>query len=293
MSRIYLDEPIDEQYLGAIVALGNFDGVHLGHQAVIGEAVRWARSIACPCVVATFDPHPVRYFSPDADPFHLTTLDQRQELLEALGADAMLIFRFNEQLATIHADRWVERVIAHRLAARGVVTGEDFNFGKARSGNAAMLKALGGRFGISARTVAAVHESGLPVSSSRIRQAIQDGDCTTATRLLTRPYAIRGRTNPSNNSTSHQAIAIQKIELSNYQRLLAGQYSISAVVGNRRIYQGIADFNPLPTLPTSHDEIELFLHDFPESALGEEIEVRFHTHLETSDLLGGRSTRMK
>ena len=195
MSRIYLDEPIDEQYLGAIVALGNFDGVHLGHQAVIGEAVRWARSIACPCVVATFDPHPVRYFSPDADPFHLTTLDQRQELLEALGADAMLIFRFNEQLATIHADRWVERVIAHRLAARGVVTGEDFNFGKARSGNAAMLKALGGRFGISARTVAAVHESGLPVSSSRIRQAIQDGDCTTATQLLTRPYAIRGRQN--------------------------------------------------------------------------------------------------
>lgn len=274
MKRIYLDEPIAEQYLGAILALGNFDGFHLGHQAVVGEAVRWARSTGAPCIVATFDPHPVRYFSPGIEPFHLTTLDQRQELLEAAGADAMLIFRFNERMASVPADNWVERVVARRLAARGVVTGKDFNFGKDRGGDITLLNMLGRQLGIAVRSISAVYDQGVRVSSSRIRKAIQSGDCPTATRLLTRPYTLRGRTRSCDRSSHTLGIRTTKIELGSYMRPLPGKYVASVAFGNTRIFPGIADFPPQSATPSGHDEFTLFLRDFPGSLLGEEVDIR-------------------
>ena len=103
MIRISNREPIPASLRGAIVALGNFDGFHRGHQAVVGEALAWAAAEGRPCIVATFDPHPVRFFKPDAEPFRLTTLDQRQELFAAAGADAMLVFHFDAAMAAMPA----------------------------------------------------------------------------------------------------------------------------------------------------------------------------------------------
>ena len=114
---------------GAVIALGNFDGFHLGHQAVVGEAVRWARAAGRPAIVATFDPHPVRYFKPGSAPFRLTTLDQREELFAKAGADAMLVFSFDAAFAAITAQGFVEDLLARHLGAAGVVTGLDFTFG--------------------------------------------------------------------------------------------------------------------------------------------------------------------
>ncbi|MBA4355911.1 MAG: bifunctional riboflavin kinase/FMN adenylyltransferase, partial [Novosphingobium sp.] len=164
-------EPVPDALRGGIVALGNFDGFHLGHQAVVAEAIAWARAEGRPAIVATFDPHPVRHFTPDTPPFRLTTLDQRQELFGAAGADAMLVIHFDAALAGMTAGDWIEKGLVGHLGAAGVVTGDDFTFGKARSGNPQVLVEHGGKLGLRAKAVGAVTLAGEVVSSSGIRHA--------------------------------------------------------------------------------------------------------------------------
>ena len=175
MIRLDSLQPVPDTMRGGIVALGNFDGFHLGHQAVVGEAIGWARAEGRPAIVATFDPHPVRHFAPQTPPFRLTTLDQRQELFGAAGADAMLVFHFGADVAGMTALEWIEQGLVGHLGAVGVVTGEDFTFGKGRSGNAQVLREEGPRFGLRARAVGPVTLEGEVVSSSRIREALKAG----------------------------------------------------------------------------------------------------------------------
>ncbi len=143
MQRVDGAGPIPAHLAGGIVALGNFDGFHLGHQAVVGAAVARARAEGWPALVATFDPHPIRYFRPDAAPFRLTTLDQRERLFAAAGVDAMVVFRFDEELAALSAQDFVQARLLAALRVGGVVTGEDFTFGRARSGDVTSLRAWG------------------------------------------------------------------------------------------------------------------------------------------------------
>ena len=146
MIRLDHREPLPDHLRGAILALGNFDGFHLGHQAVVGAALDWARAERRPCIIATFDPHPVRHFNPDAEPFRLTSLDQRQELFAAAGTDAMLVFHFDAAMAAMPAEQWIEEVLAGQIGAAGVVTGEDFTFGKGRGGSPAVLNRHGAQY---------------------------------------------------------------------------------------------------------------------------------------------------
>ena len=185
-------EAMPEALRGAVIALGNFDGFHAGHQAVAKAALDWAKAEGRPAIVATFDPHPVRYFAPNAPPFRLTTLDQRQDLFAAAGADAMLVFQFDRTLAETTAEQFAGELLAQRLGVFAVVTGEDFTFGKGRTGNVAVLADLAAQNGMTARAIGPVAEHGEVVSSSRIRDALKAGDCAGAADLLTRPFAIRG-----------------------------------------------------------------------------------------------------
>ena len=190
MQRLTLDLPIPDDLRGGVVALGNFDGFHLGHQAVLGRAVQRGAHERRPVMVATFDPHPVRHFKPDLPPFRLTTLDQRQRLFAAAGADAMLVFDFGDRLASTSAEDFVAEILAKQVGAGAVVTGEDFTFGKGRVGNAQLLSDLGQAQGIAAETVAPVTLDGERISSGRIRELLQAADPGAATRLLTRPFAV-------------------------------------------------------------------------------------------------------
>src|SRR6478736_1579439 len=173
-------ERVPDHLHGAVIALGNFDGFHLGHQVVVAEAVEWARREGRPAIVATFDPHPVRHFAPHVPWFRLTSLEQREELFAAAGAEAMLVFEFVDALAATTAEDFVGQLLGAHLGAAGVVTGEDFTFGKGRTGNVALLAEEGARHGIAARTVGPVSEGRLPVSSSRVRDALKAGECETA-----------------------------------------------------------------------------------------------------------------
>ena len=144
MERLDGGSAVPAPFRGGIVALGNFDGFHVGHQAVVGRAVARARAEGRPALVATFDPHPVRFFRPDLPPFRLTTLDQRERLFAAAGADAMLVFHFDARAGRGRPRReFVTDHLVSRIGAAGVVTGEDFTFGKGRGGNVEVLKLLG------------------------------------------------------------------------------------------------------------------------------------------------------
>ena len=198
MIRLDSRTPVPEHLRGAILALGNFDGFHRGHQAVVGEAIRRAREQGRPAIVATFDPHPVRFFDPQAEPFRLTTLDQRAELFAAAGADAMLVIGFDADVAGMSAQSWVEDGLHGHLGAAGVVTGEDFTFGKGRSGNPQVLRELGAPLGLDAVTVGPVHDDTGPISSSRIRAALKAGDCATATD----PFASPWKSAPNTSSAT-------------------------------------------------------------------------------------------
>lgn len=275
MIRLSSHEPIPERLRGAVVALGNFDGFHLGHQAVVGEALAFARQLQRPCIVATFDPHPRRVFQPDAEPFRLTTLDQRQELFAAAGADAMLVFHFDRDMAAMPATEWIAEVLQGQLGVAGVVTGEDFTFGKARSGNPDVLRASG----ISARAVAAVELDGRPVSSSRIREALKAGDCAEAARLLTRPFAIRGTVQHGDKQGRELGFPTANMDLGSYLRPRYGIYAIRGRLPDGRVLDGAANLGVRPTFDPPKELLEPHFFDFAEDLYGQEIEVEFHHFL--------------
>src|SRR6476619_6909937 len=153
MQRLTLSGGIPDELKGSVVALGNFDGFHLGHEAVVSRAIERGFHERRPVIVATFDPHPVSFFKPDLPPFRLTTLDQRETLFAHAGADAMLVFEFNASLASMDADVFVAQILAGDIGAAGVVTGDDFSFGKGRSGDVTLLKTLGERYDVIAEAV--------------------------------------------------------------------------------------------------------------------------------------------
>ena len=205
VERIVGGASLPEHLQGAIVALGNFDGLHLGHQQVIRRTVEIARAQSVAAIVATFDPHPVSYFRPDAAPFRLTTLDQRQAWLADAGVDALMVFDFDGGLASVtpevFVDEWLRDI-------GGVVTGENFAFGRVKAGSTEMLASLCGSRGLSCQAVSPVLAGDATISSSRIRAALEAGDCSEAARLLTRPFAIEGvllATKPREPALPHRA----------------------------------------------------------------------------------------
>lgn len=279
MIRLSNREPIPDSLRGAVIALGNFDGFHLGHQAVVGEALRWAAAEARPCIVATFDPHPVRHFKPDAEPFRLTTLDQREELFAAAGADAMLVFHFDAAMASLPAARWIAQELAGHLGVAGVVTGEDFTFGKGRDGNVAVLRDEGARHGIAARAVGAVHDEHGPISSSRIRDALKSGDCAMATHLLTRPFAIRGTVQHGDKLGRTIGFPTANLDIGTYLRPRYGIYAVTGILPGGRVVHGAANIGVRPTFDPPKELLEPHFFDFAEDLYGQEIEIGFHHFL--------------
>lgn len=279
MIRLDHRQPIPQELHGAILALGNFDGFHQGHQAVVSEAIGWAHKEGRPAIVATFDPHPVRYFRPDTEPFRLTTLDQREELFAEAGADAMLVFHFDASIAGMSAKLWVQDMIHGHLRTAGVVTGEDFTFGKDRSGNAESLMELGGQFGVETRNVPAVHDSHGPISSSRIREALMAGDCETARRLLTRPFAIRSVVQHGDKRGRTIGFPTANLEMGTYLRPRFGIYAVTGRLPDGRMLHGAANVGIRPTFDPPKELLEPFFFDFDEDLYGQEIEVAFHHFL--------------
>ena len=272
MKRLSLRRPIDDSLSGAILALGNFDGFHLGHQAVVGRAIQRGAHERRPVIVATFDPHPVAFFKPETDPFRLTTLDQREELFAHAGADAMLVFDFNADLAATSAESFVADLLCEQLKVSGVVTGSDFTFGRGRAGNADVLSNLGADNGILAETVAPVLLDGERISSGLVREALKAGNPGTATRLLTRPFAIRGTVVDGDKRGRDFGWPTANVELGDYQRPAYGIYAVRVRLDDGSEHDGVASLGVRPMFEPPKELLEVHLFDFDGHLYGRTIE---------------------
>lgn len=264
---------------GGIVALGNFDGFHLGHQAVVGRAIALAKAHGCPAIVATFDPHPVRYFRPDTPPFRLTTLDQRERLFAAAGADAMMVFNFDQNLASVSAEDFIKDWLIGRAGARGVVTGEDFTFGQGKGGNVDILRARGAELGLNCEAVGPVSDENGTISSSRIRDALKAGDCATATALLTRPFAIEGIVQHGDKNGRKLGYPTANIDIGPYLRPRYGVYAVRARLADGRVVDGAANLGIRPQFDPPKELLEPHFFDFAGDLYGQTIEIAFHAFL--------------
>ena len=270
---------IDDPLRGGVIALGNFDGFHAGHQAVVGRAVRHARDEGRPAIVATFDPHPVRFFKPDVPPFRLTTLDQRQELFAAAGADAMLVLPFDATLAGTTAEDFITGLLLDRYGAAGVVTGSDFVFGKGRGGDVVTLADHARTHGFFTEMVAPVDDAEEVVSSSRIRDALREGDCDTAARLLTRPFTVRGTVEHGDKNGRLLGFPTANIDMGNYLRPRYGIYAVTGRLPDGRILRGAANIGIRPSFDPPKELLEPHFFDFAEDLYGQEIDVAFRAFI--------------
>ena len=227
-----------------------------------------------PLIVATFDPHPVRFFRPDTPPFRLTTLDQRARLLAAAGADAMLVFRFDGELAAESAEEFARLRLVEQAGATAVVTGRDFTFGKGRGGNVAVLAALGAAAGLETQAVDAVADGAGTVSSSRIREALVAGDCATATALLTRPFTIEGVVEHGAKLGRTLGYPTANLGLDDYLRPAYGIYAVRGRLADGRVLDGAANLGIRPTIAAPAIELlEPYFFDFAGDLYGQTIEV--------------------
>ncbi len=292
MIRLDGHQRIDAALRGGVIALGNFDGFHRGHQAVVGRAVRHAQDEGRPAIVATFDPHPVRFFKPDAAPFRLTTLDQRQQLFAAAGADAMLVLPFDAALAGTTAEEFISGLLLDRYGAAGVVTGADFTFGKGRGGDVVTLADHARRLGFFTEMVSPIGDADEVISSSRIREALQAGDCATAARLLTRPFTVRGTVQHGDKNGRLLGFPTANIDMGHYLRPRYGIYAVTGRLPDGRVLKGAANLGIRPSFDPPKELLEPHFFDFAEDLYGQEIDVAFHAFLRPEAKFDGMDALM-
>ncbi|WP_300398557.1 riboflavin biosynthesis protein RibF [uncultured Sphingobium sp.] len=274
MERLSSSAPVPPHLRGSVMALGNFDGFHAGHQAVVGRAIARAKAEGRPAIVATFDPHPMRLFRPDTPSFRLTTLDQREALFARAGADAMMIFDFTPALAALEPADYV-RLLSEDMGVTAVVTGEDFTFGRARSGTVDSFAALG----LSAQAVGPVSDAQGVISSTRVREALRAGDCETACRLLTRPFAIRGVVQHGDKLGRTIGFPTANIDMGPYLRPAYGIYAVRGILPDGRVLNGAANLGIRPSFDPPKELLEPHFFDFAESLYAQEVEVQLIRYL--------------
>ncbi len=265
---------------GSVVAIGNFDGVHRGHQAVIGEARRIAAGIGAPTAVLTFEPHPRSFFRPADKPFRLTPLRLKAHAIEALGVDLLFVVRFDAQFAAYPAERFVAEVIGKAgLGARHVVTGYDFVFGQGRSGNAVLLERLAREHGYAYTAVSPVAaENGEIYSSTQIRAYLQAGKPKEAARLLGRPWEIEGRVETGQQRGRTIGFPTANVRLVDVLQPAHGVYAVRAGIdqgADTQWYDGVANFGSRPTVDGRNVWLEIHLFDYSGDLYGKHLRVAF------------------
>jgi riboflavin kinase/FMN adenylyltransferase len=270
---------------GAYVAIGNFDGLHRGHQTVLAELKTRAAAAGVPAVVLTFEPHPRDVFAPAPFMFRLSNGDAKARLVEALGLDAVAILNFDRAFSQIEAEDFVQRFLVDALAVTGVIVGSDFHFGRQRRGTPSFLKASGEALGFAVETLHLMDEGDEVISSSRIRAALSEGAVTAANRLLGYHWFFdgcvvkgdqRGRElgYPTANTVTH----------ANFQ-LAQGVYAVRARLGDR-VFDGVAAYGK-PMFNNQLPPFETHLFDFNEDIYGQTITVALVAHIRGQEVFSG------
>ena len=268
---------------GAVVAIGNFDGVHLGHQLVIRRAGEIARAAGAPLAVLTFEPHPYHVFNPAVPPFRLTPLRAKAHLIETLGVDLLFVLHFDLALAQVSAEDFVRDVIVAGAAASHVLVGYDFHFGHKRRGTPTLLQQEGARHGFGVTVVSPIEATkGVVYSSTRIRRHLTEGRPREAAVLLGRPFEIEGRIEAGDRRGRTIGFPTANLMLGDYLRPAGGVYVVRIAIegeGPLAWRPGVANLGTRPTVGGTDLRLEAHLFDFAGDLYGKHLRVALIEHL--------------
>lgn len=273
---------------GAAVAVGAFDGVHRGHQAVIADAARAARGLNAPLGVVSFDPHPRRFFQPDAAPFGLMTPDQMAQALGELGVERLYLLAFDAEMAGMSDRDFAERVLAQNLGIRHAAVGFDFTFGKGRTGSPEALRAYGAELGFTVSVTDRIDDpDGLKLSSSAVREALKAGDMARAAAILGRPFAIAGEVAHGDKRGRTIGVPTANVSLNGYMRPAYGVYATRTRLADGRVFDGVANLGVRPMWETPEPMLEVWLFGFDGDLYDQRVETRLIAYLRPELILDG------
>lgn len=275
MTHGWFGEPHPQQRPQA-VTIGNFDGVHLGHQAMLARLTARAASVGALPTVLTFEPHPREIFTPDSAPTRLTSLREKLEILRGLGVAHVHVCRFSKPFAALSAEDFVKRILVEGLQARYVLVGDDFRFGARRAGDFALLKQLGERHGFEAEALHTVEAAGQRASSTAVREALAAGDMATAAQLLGRPYSISGRVVGGDKLGRKIGYPTANIQLKHNRPPLTGIFAVRVQGLDQPDWPGVASLGTRPTVHANgRPTLEVHLFNFDQSIYRQHLRVEF------------------
>ncbi len=261
---------------GCVLTIGNFDGVHRGHQALLAKLTAKSQATGLPAAVLTFEPHPREYFAHENRPKRLTSLREKILLLAGEGVDRLYIARFNRKLAGLTAEEFIEQVLIHGLGVRHLLIGDDFRFGRGRKGDFGMLKTAGDQIGFGVEAMHTLDHEGERVSSSAVRAALADGDMPHAARLLGRPYSISGRVMHGDKIGRTIGFPTANIQLKHRSPPLLGIYTVSVEGLAGHPLPGVASVGVRPTInDAGRPSLEVHLFDWNADCYDAHLRVNF------------------
>jgi riboflavin kinase/FMN adenylyltransferase len=259
------------------VTIGNFDGLHLGHQAMLARLQEVARARGLPTCVLSFEPHPREFFAPDQAPARLSSLREKAETLKRLGIDHLHVLRFDRAFSALSAEAFIEQVLGHTLQARYVLVGDDFHYGAKRAGDFALLKQAGQSLGFDAEALPTVEVAAERASSTAVRQALAEGDLAHAAVLLGRPYSISGRVVHGDKLGRDIGFPTANIQLKHNRPPLMGIFAVELCGLNGAPLPGVASLGKRPTVKRAEavPVLEVHLFDFDADIYGRRVRVDF------------------
>lgn len=276
---------------GAAVAVGAFDGVHRGHQAVIADAARAARDLNAPLGVVSFDPHPRRFFQPDAAPFGLITPDQMAQALGERGVERLYLLAFDAEMAAMSDHDFAADVLAAGLGVRHAAVGFDFTFGKGRTGSPQALRAYGAELGFTVSVTDRIDDpDGLKLSSSAVREALKAGDMARAAAILGRPFAIAGEVVHGDKRGRTIGVPTANVSMGGYMRPAYGVYATRTRLADGRVFDGVANLGVRPMWQTPEPMLEVWLFGFDGDLYGQVVETQLIAYLRPEMTFDGLET---
>lgn len=264
------------RHRGCVATIGNFDGVHLGHQAIIGQLAERGRALRLPTTVVIFEPQPLEHFQVAGPvPSRLTRLREKLQALRRYAVDRVLCLRFDAQLAAMSAEEFIRRILVEGLGVKYLVVGDDFRFGAKRAGTFATLHAAGEQYGFEVAPMHTFEVDGARVSSTRVREALQRGDLEAAARLLGRPYRICGRVAHGNKLGRTLDVPTANVHLHRLVTPLHGIYVVEVYGLNSSPVAGVASIGNRPAIGGTRTLLEVHLFDFNREIYGHYIQVAF------------------
>lgn len=275
------------RHQGCVATIGNFDGVHAGHRAIIAQVAARARFMGLPATVMVFEPQPREFFAPEQAPARLMTFREKCEVLAAQGVDRVLCVRFDNRFSAQSAQEFCDHILIRGLGVRHLVVGDDFRFGHDRSGDFAFLQKAGRQAGFTVEHTCTFEMEGERVSSTRVRETLERSDFATAARLLGQPFFMSGRVIHGNRLGRTLGVPTANLLPKRIRTPISGVFAVELEGLDARVYQGVANLGTSPTVNGQRVRLEVHLFDFSQDIYGRQVQVVFRHKIRDEQKFSG------